>query len=43
LNKRESSIDDAQSAAMYYDNVGFYNGVFWADPRTITSSLDCKL
>ena len=27
----------------YYDNVGFYNGVFWGDPRTVTLSLDYKL
>lgn len=27
----------------YYDNVGFYNGVFWGDPRTVTLSLDWKL
>ena len=26
----------------YYDNVGFYNGVFWGDPRTVTLSLDWK-
>ena len=27
----------------YYDNVGFYNGVYWGDPRTVTVSLDWKL
>lgn len=27
----------------YYDNVGFYNGVFWGAPRTVTLSLDWKL
>ncbi|RON02593.1 TonB-dependent siderophore receptor [Pseudomonas brassicacearum] len=27
----------------YYDNVGFYNGVFWGDPRTVTLSLDWRL
>ncbi|VVN92300.1 TonB-dependent siderophore receptor [Pseudomonas fluorescens] len=27
----------------YYDNVAFYNGVFWGDPRTVTLSLDWKL
>ncbi|KAA0981013.1 TonB-dependent siderophore receptor [Pseudomonas sp. ANT_J28] len=27
----------------YYENVGFYNGVFWGDPRTVTLSLDWKL
>jgi outer membrane receptor for ferric coprogen and ferric-rhodotorulic acid len=27
----------------YYDNVGFYNGVFWGEPRTVTLSLDWKL
>jgi outer membrane receptor for ferric coprogen and ferric-rhodotorulic acid len=27
----------------YYDNIGFYNGVFWGDPRTVTLSLDWKL
>ncbi|WP_285355631.1 TonB-dependent siderophore receptor [Pseudomonas sp. lyk4-R2A-10] len=27
----------------YYDNVGFYNGVFWGDPRTVTLGLDWKL
>jgi len=27
----------------YYDNVGFYNGVYWGDPRTVTLSLDWKL
>ncbi|KAA0942527.1 MULTISPECIES: TonB-dependent siderophore receptor [unclassified Pseudomonas] len=27
----------------YYNNVGFYNGVYWGDPRTMTLSLDWKL
>ena len=27
----------------YYDNVGFYNGVYLGDPRTVTLSLDWKL
>jgi outer membrane receptor for ferric coprogen and ferric-rhodotorulic acid len=27
----------------YYENVGFYNGVYWGDPRTVTLSLDWKL
>ncbi|RON69504.1 TonB-dependent siderophore receptor [Pseudomonas fluorescens] len=27
----------------YYDNAGFYNGVYWGDPRTVTLSLDWKL
>ena len=27
----------------YYDNVGFYNGVYWGDARTVTLSLDWKL
>ncbi|HCE6896112.1 TonB-dependent siderophore receptor [Pseudomonas aeruginosa] len=27
----------------YYDNVGFYNGVYWGDPRTLTLSLDWRL
>lgn len=27
----------------YYDNVGFYNGVYWGEPRTMTLSLDWKL
>lgn len=27
----------------YYENVGFYNGVYWGDPRTVTVSLDWKL
>jgi outer membrane receptor for ferric coprogen and ferric-rhodotorulic acid len=27
----------------YYNNVGFYNGVYWGDPRTLTLSLDWKL
>lgn len=27
----------------YYDNVGFYNGVYWGDPRTVTLSLDWRL
>lgn len=27
----------------YYERVGFYNGVFWGDPRTVTLSLDWKL
>lgn len=27
----------------YYDNVGFYNGVYWGAPRTVTLSLDWKL
>lgn len=27
----------------YYDNVGFYNGVFWGEPRTVTLSLDWRL
>jgi len=29
--------------ALTYDKVGFYNGVFWGDPRTLTPSLDWKL
>lgn len=27
----------------YYNNVGFYNGVYWGDPRTVTLSLDWAL
>lgn len=27
----------------YYDNVGFYNGVYWGAPRTVTLSLDWRL
>ncbi|MHC8314454.1 TonB-dependent siderophore receptor [Pseudomonas sp. LB3P31] len=27
----------------YYENVGFYNGNYWGDPRTVTLSLDWKL
>jgi len=27
----------------YYNNVGFYNGVYWGDPRTVTLALDWKL
>ncbi|MFC6296473.1 TonB-dependent siderophore receptor [Pseudomonas sp. CCM 7893] len=27
----------------YYNNVGFYNGVYWGDPRTVALSLDWKL
>ncbi|MFC6338180.1 TonB-dependent siderophore receptor [Pseudomonas sp. CCM 7891] len=27
----------------YYNNVGFYNGVFWGDPRTVALSMDWKL
>ena len=27
----------------YYDNVGFYNGVFWGDPRTVSLGLEWKL
>ena len=27
----------------YFDNVGFYNGVFWGDPRTVTLSLDYRM
>ncbi|SDU93798.1 TonB-dependent siderophore receptor [Pseudomonas mucidolens] len=27
----------------YYNNVGFYNGVYWGDPRTMTLSLDWKI
>ncbi|QVL16723.1 TonB-dependent siderophore receptor [Pseudomonas qingdaonensis] len=27
----------------YYNNVGFYNGVYWGDPRTLTVSLDWRL
>lgn len=27
----------------YYENVGFYNGNYWGDPRTVTLSLDWTL
>ncbi|MFL1491477.1 TonB-dependent siderophore receptor [Pseudomonas antarctica] len=27
----------------YYEHVGFYNGVYWGDPRSITLALDWKL
>ena len=27
----------------YYDNVGFYNGVFWGDPRTVNLGIEWKL
>ncbi|WP_338493184.1 TonB-dependent siderophore receptor [Pseudomonas trivialis] len=27
----------------YYERVGFYNGVFWGDPRSITLAMDWKL
>ncbi|CAI8828632.1 TonB-dependent siderophore receptor [Pseudomonas chlororaphis] len=27
----------------YYERVGFYNGVYWGEPRTMTLSLDWKL
>ncbi|UUN91235.1 TonB-dependent siderophore receptor [Pseudomonas extremorientalis] len=27
----------------YYERVGFYNGVYWGDPRSITLALDWKL
>lgn len=27
----------------YFSNVGFYNGVYWGDPRTFTLSLDWQL
>ncbi|MHA4968014.1 TonB-dependent siderophore receptor [Pseudomonas extremorientalis] len=27
----------------YYERVGFYNGVYWDDPRSITLALDWKL
>lgn len=27
----------------YYERVGFYNGVYWGDPRTVTLALDWKL
>ncbi|MDY7533718.1 TonB-dependent siderophore receptor [Pseudomonas sp. Bout1] len=27
----------------YYNNVGFYNGVYWGDPRTVTLALDWQL
>ncbi|NNA17621.1 TonB-dependent siderophore receptor [Pseudomonas lundensis] len=27
----------------YYDNVGFYNGVFWGDPRTVNVGIEWKL
>ena len=27
----------------YYNNVGFYNGVYWGDPRTVTLSMDWTL
>jgi len=27
----------------YYERVGFYNGVYWGDPRAITLALDWKL
>ncbi|QXQ21091.1 TonB-dependent siderophore receptor [Pseudomonas tolaasii] len=27
----------------YYERVGFYNGVYWGDPRSITLAVDWKL
>lgn len=27
----------------YYERVGFYNGVYWGDPRSITLALDWRL
>lgn len=27
----------------YYERVGFYNGIYWGDPRTVTLALDWKL
>jgi len=27
----------------HYDNLGFYNSVYWRDPRTVTLSLDWSL
>ncbi|MDP9032183.1 MAG: TonB-dependent receptor, partial [Pseudomonadota bacterium] len=27
----------------YYERVGFYNGVYWGDPRSISVALDWKL
>ncbi|WP_282363874.1 TonB-dependent siderophore receptor [Pseudomonas sp. PS01297] len=27
----------------YYDNVGFFNGVFWGEPRTVSLGLEWKL
>lgn len=27
----------------YYERVGFYNGVYWGDPRAVTLALDWKL
>ncbi len=27
----------------YYENVGFYNGVFWGEPRTLSLGLEWKL
>jgi len=27
----------------YYERVGFYNGVYWGDPRSVTLALDWKL
>ena len=27
----------------YYENVGFYNGVFWGDPRTVSLGLEWTL
>ncbi|MEO8491473.1 TonB-dependent siderophore receptor [Pseudomonas sp.] len=27
----------------YYNNVGFYNGVYWGDPRSVTLALDWTL
>ncbi|KTB64166.1 TonB-dependent receptor [Pseudomonas fluorescens] len=27
----------------YYERVGFYNGVYWGDPRSITLALDWKM
>ncbi|MGE7955305.1 TonB-dependent siderophore receptor [Pseudomonas sp. NPDC089530] len=27
----------------YYERVGFYNGVYWGEPRTLTLGLDWKL
>ena len=27
----------------YYENVGFYNGVFWGDPRTVSVGLEWTL
>lgn len=27
----------------YYENVGFYNGVFWGGPRTVSVGLEWTL